>query len=126
MAGVFGVDLGLAVGSYAVEFVVFEQGVVVGDAVDGGGGDVDKAINRDLLGGLQEEAGSGDLGGDDLIGLIERQGGGGVDNLFDTAHGGGDDGFVADVAFNKFDLVGLGVVEVDTIEDTDGTGTLLQ
>ena len=43
-ADLFGLDLGLAVGAHPVQAVVFLEGMVIGDAVDGRGRDMDQPV----------------------------------------------------------------------------------
>ena len=62
-ADLFGLDFGLAVGPHAIQGIILVQGMVVGDAVDRGGGDVDETLDPMGLGCAQHRAQAVDVGG---------------------------------------------------------------
>jgi hypothetical protein len=72
-ANLFGHDLGLTVGPDAVQPVGLPERVVVGDAVDGGGRDVDKALDPLGLGFRQKRSRPVDIGGKNVLWLIKGE-----------------------------------------------------
>jgi len=90
-------DLALAVGADAVEFVRLEERVVVRDAVDGGGGDVDAAPHAEVDARLEDVAGAVDIRTADLRLGVERQRRGAVDDHVVALHRLDERRHVADV-----------------------------
>jgi hypothetical protein len=90
--------------------------VVVGNAVDGGGGDVDNAFDAGRFRGGEDVPRAVDLGGEDVFLRIEREGGGGVDDPAHPLHGAGDVAGVANVALEEVHAVFLRIVEGGDVE----------
>ena len=112
-------NFGLAVGADTVEKVGLEQRVVVRDSVDGGGGDVHKALDADGLGSNEEVARPHDVRGINILLCVQGQGGGGVDHPGDVLHGPGHGRGIADVANETLDPVTFRVIERRQVERPD-------
>lgn len=80
---------------------------------------MDDAAAAGLAGGLEDDAGAVDVDGVDLLGSVERQRGGGVNDDVAALGGADDQGAVADVAAVLGDLGALRIVEGLAIEGDD-------
>ena len=114
-------DLALAVGADAVEPVRLEERVVVGDAVDGGRGDVDAALHAEVDARLEDVAGAVDVRAADLRLGVERERRGAVDDEVVALHRLRERRQVADVVAEDLDarVVLLGVVELRDVVARD-------
>ncbi len=80
---------------------------------------MDEALDAVFLCLLEEDACADDIGGVDVFGRIEGEGGSGVDDDVRASHTLANYFTVADIALGEGDLIPLGVGEIDKVNAGD-------
>jgi hypothetical protein len=111
-----GFDLRDAVWTDTVHRIGLEERMMIGNAVDRGGGDMNNARTACESRGVEHGLGAGDIDRMDLLGRIERESGSRVDDDIAAARRAHDIVEDADVAPHGGDARLLGVVERLAVE----------
>ncbi len=122
----FDLDLGLAVRADALQLVVLEKWVVVGDAVNCRRGDMDHALDALFIGGLEHVAAAVDVGRINVLRRIQGQCRGRVHDHVHALHGALDRRQIANVALDLRDAAALGIGKVRQVERDDVVPTRQQ
>jgi len=80
---------------------------------------VDDAFDSVCLGSLENKTGTGDIGGVNFFGGVEREGSGSVDDNISIFHTVSEIGFAADITLKEGDFVVFRVGEINQVDTAD-------
>src|SRR4051794_13507056 len=81
------------------------QWMMIGNAVDGGRGNVNHALNSGALRSCEDRSRAFDVGRVDLLFGIERKGGGRVDDVVGAVHRESDGSLIPNITFEDIHLI---------------------